>query len=99
MMSEKNMKRLRNTLLLAVGMSLMFIHEAQCSKALDTFTNGTTAISKLVAGPLGSLALISASLVGGYQQLMSGNTYRAAGIVLVGIMMGWHFDSILKMFG
>lgn len=98
-MTEKNMKRLQSTLLLAAGMSLMFIHEAHCSKALESLTQGTTSINKLVAGPLGSLALISASLAGGYQQMISGNPYRAAGIVLVGIMMGWHIDSVLKMFG
>lgn len=99
MRNKKTMNKVRNTLLLATVMSLMFIHDAYCTEMMNQLKEGSTSIKGLIAGPVGQLALVSGSLYGGYREMVTGNAYRALGIVLVGILMGWHIDSILKMFG
>lgn len=95
---QKIMNKVRNTLFLATGMSLMFIHEAQCSNALKSFTEGTNTIHGLVMGPLGATVLGSGTLIGTFAAAKAGNWMIAAAILLVGVLAGYQIETINSLF-
>lgn len=92
------LKKIRDIGFLSLGMSLMFIHQAQCTKALESIKGGSETAHGLIMGPLGGSIVTGGTVFGIFTAIRAGNLLLAAGILLVGVLLGWQMESINGLF-
>jgi hypothetical protein len=84
--------------LLATATVWLFSSGCEATNALEKLNTHTTSLSNLVNGSLGSVVIISGTLIGAALAIAKGNIMTCIGIFIIGILLGWHMENVAGMF-
>lgn len=96
-MSKPRMKRTFKSAALVIAGNFL-IAGAGFASSIQKLSESVGGVNKLVQGELGAAVVILGTLAGAVKAFNSGNLWLAAGIVGIGVLLGWHFEYMHTLF-